>query len=316
MPLIHNQGAILVVGNLVADTIASPVDELPANGTLWIDTLERSLGGNGANTAFAIARLGVATRLLGVTGDDEAGVWIRKQLAEAGVDLAFLETRTGRTAATIALVRRDSSRRFLHHPGTGKQAFDRGIDFTSRAVEGCSHFHLANLFSLPHLRTRAPEILKAAHAAGMTTSLDTGWDSKGEWMPVLKPCLPHLDLLAVNEEEGRQLTGHAAPERFLAVFESAGVLCAAAKLGAAGALISWNGKKLAAPAFAIEARDTTGAGDCWVGGFLAALSHGLDVGEAARVANAVAALSVQQFGSVAGLRNWSETLAWMASCGG
>jgi ribokinase len=66
------------------------------------------------------------------------------------------------------------------------------------------------------------------------------------------------------------------------------------------------------PAFEVEAVDTTGAGDCFVGGFLAALHRGRSWLEAARFANAVAALSVQKLGATAGLRSWAETEAWVA----
>ena len=58
--------------------------------------------------------------------------------------------------------------------------------------------------------------------------------------------------------------------------------------------------------------DTTGAGDCFVGGFLAALQHGLSYEEAARFANAVGALSVQRFGGTPGLLSFDDTLAWIA----
>jgi ribokinase len=57
--------------------------------------------------------------------------------------------------------------------------------------------------------------------------------------------------------------------------------------------------------------DTTGAGDCFAGGFLAALCRGLSFPEAARVANAAGALSVSGLGATAGLKNWDETLAWL-----
>ena len=60
-----------------------------------------------------------------------------------------------------------------------------------------------------HLRIAAPEVLRRAKELGMTTSVDTQWDTEDEWMKVLGPSLPSTDLLFVNEDEARMLTGSA-----------------------------------------------------------------------------------------------------------
>jgi bifunctional ADP-heptose synthase (sugar kinase/adenylyltransferase) len=65
-------GGLLVLGNIVFDTPVWPVDELRWNATVWVESMEQSLGGNGANTAYAAAILGVPVRLLGYTGKDAA----------------------------------------------------------------------------------------------------------------------------------------------------------------------------------------------------------------------------------------------------
>ena len=80
------------------------------------------------------------------------------------------------------------------------------------------------------------------------------------------------------------------------------------KLGGRGSLVYAVGERIATPAFEIAVKDTTGAGDCFAAGFLAALRRGLDYPAAARVANAVGAMSVESLGAVAasgtGTRRW------------
>ena len=61
----------------------------------------------------------------------------------------------------------------------------------------------------------------------------------------------------------------------------------------------------------VNAIDTTGAGDCFSGGFIAGLQRGMSVEEAARLANAVGALAVQRVGATAGVLNWDATMAWL-----
>ena len=63
----------------------------------------------------------------------------------------------------------------------------------------------------------------------------------------------------------------------------------------------------------MPAIDTTGAGDCFVGAFLAALQRGLPYADAAHLANAVGALSVQKLGGTTGLLSFEDTVAWIKS---
>jgi sugar/nucleoside kinase (ribokinase family) len=193
------------------------------------------------------------------------------------------------------------------------------------------------------MRRHAAECLRRAIAAGLTTSMDTGWDARGEWMRVLEPCLPGTGLLFVNEDEARMLTGAsdfpAAARQLLA----AGASTVVVKLAARGCAVfrgprraesahdpkhprpgvpdSLTGSRqipeeesrFEVPGFDVPVVDTTGAGDCLVAGFLAALHHGAGLREAARFANAVAALSVTGLGAAQGLLGYAETLDWMAS---
>ena len=85
------------------------------------------------------------------------------------------------------------------------------------------------------------------------------------------------------------------------------------KVGGRGSLVYAGGERIATPAFEIAVKDTTGAGDCFAAGFLAALHHGLDYPEAARIANAVGAMSVESLGAVGGVGNWEQTMAWLSS---
>jgi sugar/nucleoside kinase (ribokinase family) len=87
------------------------------------------------------------------------------------------------------------------------------------------------------------------------------------------------------------------------------------KLGARGCAVFTSGEATHVPGFVVDVVDTTGAGDCFAGGFLAALNSGAAYAEAARFANAVGALSVQKIGAINGVRSRAETEAWLrAQC--
>jgi sugar/nucleoside kinase (ribokinase family) len=183
--------------------------------------------------------------------------------------------------------------------------FDDGPPFT--------HFHLANLYSLPIMRTKAPEALGRARRAGLTTSLDTGWDALGRWVVDLAPCLPHVDLLFVNESEAKNLTGHDNPDDIVRELRAGGATDVVVKLGGLGCIAYTDDQRFAVPAFSVNVIDTTGAGDAFGAGFLAALHRGMSFADAARFANAVGALSVERLGTVQGVRSFEETQRWITA---
>jgi sugar/nucleoside kinase (ribokinase family) len=306
-------GGVLCCGNIVFDILVRPVDELRWSSTTWVESIEQHIGGNGANTSFSLARLGVPVRLLSVVGSDATGGQLCSILSEAGVDTQYIEKCCEPTATSVVLVKSDGTRLFLHRPGSSGVAFPDPIRFTPGLTGGLPHFHLANVFALPKLRGHAGETLRCAREAGLTTSLDTGWDSRGQWMEVLRPCLHHLDMLFVNEDEARMLSGCSGVAEAAAVFRAEGAGTVVVKLGGAGCAVFDDSGEIRAPGIEVPVVDTTGAGDSFAGGFLAALHYGKHLADAARFANAVGALSVQGLGSVRGLRDLAGTEEFLSS---
>lgn len=268
------------------------------------------MGGNGANTSYTLARLGVPTRLVSAVGRDAFGDRLVALLGSAGVETHWIARSDQPTPATVALIREDGARALLHRPGVSREAFHTGLELAPALRVGCSHFHLANPFALPGLRPHGADLLRRARAAGLGTSLDTGWDSQGRWLDTLRECLPHIDLLFVNEEEAAHLTGASAAPDAARILRELGARDVIVKLGADGCLVETLSGQFHSPGFAVRAVDTTGAGDCFAGGFLAALQRGFGYPEAARFANAVGALSVQAIGGITGIRNFEQTLEW------
>ena len=301
-------GSVICAGSIVHDTLVRPVDNPRWGTTTLVDTIEPHIGGNGATTSITLARLGIPVRLWGAVGNDEQGRLVVEDLRNAGVNVDGVQLTTEPTAATIALVNSAGERQFLHRMGASAVAFSELLAFDQAAAR----FHLASLFVVPHLRARGAEMLCSARAAGLATSFDTNWDPQGRWMEDLRPCLAHLDLVFLNEDEARMTTGTrdtAEAARMLMRHSTATI---AIKLGALGCAIYSDDREFLCPAFQVEARDTTGAGDCFAGGFLAALLRGASLPEAGRFANAVAAHSVQHIGGgAAGVPSAPEVEAWM-----
>ena len=307
------KAGVICSGSIVYDTLAHPVDRLAWGTTRVAERLEHAVGGNAANTSQALGILGTPVRILGAVGTDHAARFILAQLTAAGVDTRFLQESARPTAETVALVNSVGERHFLHRLGASEDAFQRAPEFTGEICDGMSHYHFATFFLLPNVRKTGPEMLRRARLAGLTTSLDTGWDPSGEWLAALAPCLEQLDILFMNEDEAFHITGSRDPKEGARIAHSKGVRTAVMKLGARGCAIFTGDDAVWCPAFKVRALDTTGAGDCFVAGFLTAWLGGRSWQATGKFANAVGALSVQKLGASAGLLGRAETEKWMST---
>jgi sugar/nucleoside kinase (ribokinase family) len=302
---------LAVLGNFVVDLIGKPLDALPERGRLLIlDTLETHSGGNGPNTAGALARLGASVAALGRVGDDLYGRFLTDRLAGWGVDVSLVaRDPVATTGVTLVPVDRTGERSFIHH--FGANADFRPADIPWERLSGTRHLHFSGFFVLPEMdRGGAVEVLAEAKRRGLTTSLDVCWDRRGEWLRVLGPCLPYVDFAMPSEEEAAALTGCSEPAAMAAALRDAGCGAAVIKLGERGCLYADGREVLSVPAFRVPVRDTTGAGDCFIAGFLHARDSGWPLPRALRFANACGARAVGAVGAVTGMAPAAEIEAW------
>jgi hypothetical protein len=245
-------------------------------------------------------------------GEDLFGRFLVERLQADGVDTAAVARAADEpTGVTFVAVDHTGERSFLHLSGANARFGRDTLDLDR--LPPARHLHYASFFILPSLDgAPAAGLLAEARARGMTTSLDLCWDRSGEWMERLRPCLPHADLLTPNREEAEGLTGHPDPARAAEALLSAGARAVAIKLGEDGCYYADASGYLACPAFRVPTVDTTGAGDCFVAGFLYARGRGWDLPRTLRFANACGAMSVREMGAVTGVRPAAEVDAWIA----
>jgi sugar/nucleoside kinase (ribokinase family) len=295
---------VVCLGNICFDIPVWPVERVEWNQTVWVETITGSPGGNGANTSYTLATMEVPVRLIGSVGNDPRGDELIGILAGSRVDVSSVTRSPLPTTTTVAVIARNGDRSFLHRPGSSHDVSLEQVDVSS-SLPAYSHFHFANPFALPKIRAYCGAIMLRAKEAGLTTSLDTGWDSQSRWMLDVGPALGNTDVLFVNEGELNQLGG-------LEQLRHSGAREIVVKRGPAGCSVYDLNGGHHFPAFEVAARDTTGAGDGFAGAYLAAIYHGLDRRQAAAFANATGALIVEQIGATTGVRSFAETLGWMA----
>ena len=293
----NNRCEVFCVGNAVADVLARPVESLPApGGSLHLDHVALVPGGNGVITSIALARLGVSVRLAAPVGNDRLGQMIRATLRAQGVNCDNVVTiKDASTASTVVLVQNNGERRLLHFQGASASLSVKHLDWSR--LEGARIFHYATAFSMPAL-DGAPlvAVMARARKMGCTTSVNVCWDQHGRWLSLLRPALAYTDIIFPNHDEGFELTGEKDPDAIAAFLRKAGVQTAVVKMGAEGCYVDGPEGTFTAPGFRVTPVDTTGAGDCFAAGFLAALCRGQNLQQAARFANATGALATLTMG--------------------
>ncbi|HEY5832894.1 carbohydrate kinase family protein [Streptomyces sp.] len=271
--------ALLVVGDVVTDVVARHAEPLAAH-TDTAALIAVRPGGAGANVACWAARYGARVRLLARVGADSAE-WHRGALLTAGVTPVLRIDDELPTAVVIALVDAAAERTLVTDSGAALRLGPADWD-DALLDDGTGHVHLSGylFFSAPG-RELAALVTKAAHARDLPVSVDPASAGFLRRLGVARflDSVSGTDLLLPNEAEAALLTGRPEPADAAAELSArCGGGTVVVTLGAAGAVAAERGRTTArCPGVPARAVDTTGAGDAFAGGLLAARLSGADL---------------------------------------
>jgi ribokinase len=263
---------VLVVGDVMVDVVAR-LDAPIARGSDAPAQINFGGGGSAANVAAWLAAAGAAPVLAGRVGDDARGRGARAALEAAGVDARLAVDSELATGTCVVIVEPGGERTMMPDPGANDALALEDLPF-DLFVTG-THLHVPGYALLrTGSRRAASAAIARAGEQGMDVSLDPS--SAALLAPEFLDLAQGARLLLPNAAEARALTGESAPE------PAARRLCerfaeVVVTLGAEGALWSDGDSVCRASAEAgVEAVDTTGAGDAFAAGLIAARADGAD----------------------------------------
>ena len=299
---------LLVLGELNPDVVVSCAGDV-AFGQVeqLVDRAGIALGSSGAITAASAAAQGLAVAFCGVVGTDVLGDLTVDLLAAHGVDVSGVVRRADLpTGVTTVLTRPDGDRALLTFLGTMAELRARDVD--RHQLAGARHVHVSSVFLQRGLQPDLRSLLHDARSGGATTSLDPGWDPDDRWTAA-REVLGELDYLLPNAAECLGIAGIDA-----SVIDAASAVAArgpavAVKLGADGAAVVGPDGVHRIAIEAVAPVDTTGAGDNFNAGFLAARLEGASFAEALARAVASGSISVGGWGGTGRLATRAEALA-------
>lgn len=291
--------SIVNLGSINIDHVHR-VARLPGAGETVIDTgYAPGLGGKGANQSLAAARAGARVIHVGAVGPD--GGWIPPRLAAAGIDVGGIATVKAATGHAVVLVDDAAENAIVIHSGANHALTPAQIEAALAGTKPGDWLLAQNETNL------VAEAFAMARARGLRTAYAAApFDPE-----VTAALLGSVDLLAMNEVEATQLAAHMGMAA-----EALPVPELLVTLGARGARHRAGGTVTEVPAFPVTPVDTTGAGDCFLGYFLAARDAGVAPEAALRRATAAAAIKVTRPGASDGIPAADEVTEFLRERGG
>lgn len=291
------------------------VPRLPAPGETTLgEGFERIPGGKGANQACAAGKIAgtPCVRMLGRVGYDPFADELKASLSVAGVDVALVSpTRGAATGVALIWVEDGSGRNsIVVAPGANHALTAGDVDEAAEIFGGAR----CALFQLETPLDTVEHALHVARRRGVLTILDP---APAQALPAA--LLAEVDVLTPNESEACLLAGRMpgavtpaeAPALARALLEL-GPRAVVLKLGGQGCFFASGDREIFSAPFAVEAVDTTAAGDVFNGALAVALAEGQAMEQALAFANAAAALSVTRRGAQPAVPARAEVDAMLA----
>jgi sugar/nucleoside kinase (ribokinase family) len=298
---------LLVLGDANPDLILTgDVDPTFGQAERLLRGASLVLGGSGAITACAGARLGLRVAFAGVVGDDAFGAFVRDALERRGVDTGGLAVDANRPTGVSVILQREDDRAILTAPGTIGDLRATLVD--EDALRSARHVHVSSYFLQRGLRSDLSSVFGLAHGGGGSVSIDPNWDPEETWDGGLLALLSHTDVFFPNSAEARAITGVDDVDVAAQVLSERGTTVAV-KFGQGGGLATDGHELVRSEAVPADVVDTTGAGDTFDAGFIAGRLRGWPLGRCLQLAVACGSLSTRAAGGTAAQPTLDEALA-------
>ena len=286
--------SVLVVGSSNTDMVIY-CDRLPKSGeTVLGGQFQVFGGGKGANQAVAAARAGGAVSFLGAYGADSFGAEARERLLKEGINVDFFQcVQNAPSGVALILVDGVTRDNLIAVAKSANKTVDSATVSSARDAFVAADVVISQL----EIRDGAIEaVARLCHELGKPFVLNPAPSR-----PLPKAIYESLHVIVVNEHEARDLSGKQDIEESIKWFVEQGCRNVVVTLGAEGVTYTDNNKFGFVPARKVDAIDTTGAGDCFVGWLGVGIGERLPLNESIERACFAASIAVTRPGAQAGM---------------
>jgi len=298
---------VLCLGSICLDVLIENINEFPRpNHVTQTDNIQLLGGGGALNTAIALRRLGVDSYPMGEVGYDYGGQVILNILDSETVNTSYiLQKETKKTSVVAVLINGDGERSFICNPGNFLQVSMEDYDWD--ILSDVDFLLIGSSLLFDNLLPEMPSLLKLCREHNVTTLVDTVWPTRPTYK-LIENALPYMDYFTPSLEEAQVISGLQTPEEIAKWCLDHGTRNVVLKMDKRGCFIANQYMQITVPALQVPLVDSTGAGDCFLAGFITALSKDYSILESAQIANAAGAMCVQSLGGYSGISNFEDLI--------
>lgn len=278
-------------------------------------------GGDTSNVAIAAARSGGSVGYVSAVGDDMCGQSFMDLWGREGVDTRGVRLDKGAHTGIYFVTHGTDGHAFSYLRAGSAASRMTPADLPLDLIAGARLLHVSGISQAisPSACDTAFAAIEAARANGVTVSYDSNLRLRlwplARARAVIEAAMRMADIALPGLDDARQLTGLSDPDAIADHYLAGGCRIVAMTLGKDGALVATADDRRRVPSIPVDAKDATGAGDCFDGAFLVEWLNTGDPFRAASYATVAAALSTTGFGAVAPLPRREAVLAAMAAHG-
>jgi sugar/nucleoside kinase (ribokinase family) len=286
---------LLHTGQVIIDLVMA-VEKLPQAGGDVLAQSARFEAGGGFNVMAAARRNGLPVVYLGRHGTGRFGDLAREAMDAEGIRIGITRRAERDTGLCVAITDASAERSFVSYIGAEGEL--TAEDLVSVSLEAGDYVYVSG-YSLLHVgKAQALVDWVLALPSAIKVVFDPGPLVDSPEAPLMQALLPRIDLWTSNAVEALKFTGTSGIAEALARLTEHLPLTVlmVVRDGPQGCWISQGAECRHVPGFKVDAVDSNGAGDAHAGVFVAGLAQGLSAFDAARRANAAAALAVTRWG--------------------
>ena len=267
----------------------------------------QGFGGDSSNMSIAAARQGARTAYVTRLGDDEFGRMFLALWKQEGVDASRVIIDPQAHTAVYFVTHGEQGHVFSYLRAGSAASRMRPADLPEELLRAARYVHASGI-SMAISESASESVLAAfdiARSAGARTAFDSNLRLKlwplARARAMIGAAVALSDYFFPSVEDAITLSGRNEPDAIVEWAHCLGAPTVFLKLGADGVVVSDGKRRERIAGHRVQSVDATGAGDCFCGAALARLARGDSIFDAARYANAAAALATTGFGAVAPL---------------
>jgi ribokinase len=293
---------LITVGASLIDLVAM-INHFPdSDDEVFIPKMNIEFGGSAANTAVACARLGLRTMFFGKIGDDFFGQMILNKFKEENVNTSLIvKTRNNSTGICFIAVDKLGDRRMFAHSGAANEINSSDLKDDS-ILKRIKVLYLASLQNTKVLS----ELAKKAKGYGTSVVLNPGALIVNQGLDIAKPILFNTDIYISSLNEAERLFNTNDLKKIRMHLLSFGIKELVITLGKKGCYVADEKSSYKIPSIKVKVKDTTGAGDAFTAGFLAAKIKQAKLHDCGLAGIVTAAMTIREIGARNGLPKIEE----------